>query len=110
MLQKTSIERNILVEKGGKVAPYLLCLHCLILFGVDIQLRCVCLRAGGFFQDLWGNFPVYLMFFAAAVLFRVGQPLLHVALAPDRADVPGAQDGARQVRGRPHHQLAEYFG
>ena len=31
--------------------------------------------------------------------------MLHVALAADRADVPGAQDGARQVRGRPHHQL-----
>ena len=109
MLQKTSIERNILVEKGGKVAPYLLCLHCLILFGVIFNISiavCVCGRV----EFLRGNFPVYLMFFTAAVLFRVGQPLLHVALAPDRADVPGAQDGARQVRGRPHHQLAEYFG
>ena len=28
-----------------------------------------------------------------------------MALAADRADVPGAQDGARQVRGRPHRQL-----
>ena len=31
--------------------------------------------------------------------------MLHVALAADRADVPSAQDGARQVRGRPHRQL-----
>ena len=53
MLQKTSIERNILVEKGGKVAPYLLCLHCLILFGVIFNCG-VCLRAGGVSQ---GKFP-----------------------------------------------------